>query len=75
MKYTLKEIVKDTIAEFSFYRQNNIYYTVKLPDGVYQFNIPLNDLGSATLVRSCRTITLMRYVRKSIADNTFVKVN
>jgi hypothetical protein len=70
---TLKQIVKDTVAHFSHYRQGYAYYTVAVGAETYLFPVNLEDLGSATLLRQHRTIELMRYVRKALADNTFVR--
>jgi hypothetical protein len=69
----LKKIVQGPNAKFSFYRQGNMYYTVPV-DGIdYVFPVSLEDIGSATLSAEFKAITLMRYIRKALADGTFVK--
>ena len=70
---TIKEIVKDNIAEFSFYRQNHLYYKIKIENDWYEFPIDIEDLGTATLDSPMRAITLMRYIRMAIEDNTLIK--
>jgi len=72
--FTIKEIVKDNIAEFSFYRQNYLYYKIKLNDDWYEFPIEIEDLGTATLDSPMRAITLMRYIRKAIEGNMFNRI-
>jgi len=39
----------------------------------YQFPISLEDSGGATLTAEFTAITLMRYIRKALADGTFVR--
>lgn len=75
MDVTLKQIVKDTTAHFSFYRSGNMFYVVVVEGVLYQFPVSLEDIGSATLTAYFKTITLMRYVRKALADGTFVKAS
>ena len=69
---TIKQIVKDNKATFSFYRQNVAYYNVTVDGVVYVFPVPVDDLGGATLNAEEKAITLMRYIRKALADGTFV---
>lgn len=71
---TIKEVVKNNTAEFSFYRQNYIYYKIKIQDDWYEFPIDIEDLGTATLVSPCKAITLMRYIRKAIEGNMLIKI-
>jgi hypothetical protein len=69
----LKKIVQNNIAKFSFYRQGTMYYNVTVEDVDYVFPVSLEDIGSATLSAEFKAITLMRYIRKALADGTFVK--
>jgi hypothetical protein len=75
MALTIKEIVKNNIAEFSFLRAGNAYYTVTVNDVVYLFPVPLEDIGGGSLFVEEKAITLMRYIRKALAEGTFVKAN
>jgi len=81
MNFKIMDIVKnDNIASFSYYRKGVMYYTVSFinsdtPNFVstHLFPVPLEDIGDATLEANIKAITLMRYIRKAIADGTFVK--
>ena len=73
MMPSIKQIVKDNIARFSFYRTGYMFYTVDVEGQKYQFPVPLDDIGGATLTCEFKAITLMRYVRKSLADGTFIR--
>ena len=70
----IKEIVKDNNpALLSFYRAGNIYYLVNVGGVGYHFPVSLEDIGGASLFRDEKAITLMRYIRKALADGTFVR--
>jgi hypothetical protein len=70
---TIKEIIKDNIAEFSFYRQGYLYYSIIVEGQKYEFPVDIKDLGDATVVKTHKAITLMRYIRKAVDGGTFVK--
>jgi hypothetical protein len=75
MKIT--EIVKETSAIFSHYKCGMMYYDVKRATGEWICTFPLDvtnveDIGSATLESTHKAITLMRYIRKAIKDETIV---
>ena len=66
-------VKNDNKAHFSYYRAGFFFYNTANEKGmVYQFPIPLDDLGQATLKKTEKAITLMRYLRQSIQDNTFI---
>ncbi len=69
----IKDIVKNNVARFSFYRAGNAFYEVEVDGTKYKFPVSLEDLGTATLLAEHKAITLMRYIRKAIEDKTFVK--
>jgi hypothetical protein len=73
MMPSIKEIVKDNMAWFSFYRTGNMFYTVEVDGQKYQFPVSLEDIGRATLTAEFKAITLMRFIRKALADGTFVR--
>ena len=75
MTPSVKQIVKNNTARFSFYRSGNIFYTVEVSGQTYQFPVPLEDIGGATLTAEFKAITLMRYTRKALVDGTFVKAS
>jgi len=60
-------------AHFSFYRAGHVYYAVEVDGQKYVFPLALEDVGNASLFATMKAITLMRWIRKSIADGTFVK--
>ena len=70
---TIKEIVKDNVARFAFYRAGNAFYEVEVAGTRYKFPVSLEDLGTATLLAEHKAITLMRYIRKALEDKTFVR--
>lgn len=68
---TLKELVKDGIrVQFNFYRNGVFYYIVVIPNHIYEFQVPLDDIGTATLHDYDKAITFMRWIRKSIEEKT-----
>lgn len=82
---TVGSIIKRIVgnAQFSFYRQSILYYRVLLrvddnfesdaPILTFSFPIPASDLDGATVNKSEKPITLMRYIRKALEDGTFVR--
>jgi hypothetical protein len=40
-----------------------------------QFPVPLDDIGTATLLATDKAITFMRWIRKAIQDGTLVNLN
>lgn len=70
---TIKSIVKNNYANFSFYRAGYAYYDVVVEGQPYRFPVSLEDLGTATLLAEHKAITLMRYIRKALEDRTFVR--
>lgn len=74
---TLKEIVKDTTSKFSHAIAGVLYYVVEVGDRKYQFPIDMNDrddVGTTTFVSEYKSITLMRYIRKAIEKDDFIKI-
>jgi hypothetical protein len=69
----IKTIVKNNTARFSFYRAGHMYYEVTVEGQTFRFPVSVEDLGTATLLAEHKAITLMRYIRKAVADRTFVK--
>lgn len=70
------DFVKDNNkAYFQFFRNGVLYYNVlHLTEAeYYQFQIPIEDLGNATVAHTEKALTLMRYIRKSIDNATMIK--
>ncbi len=75
----IKDIVKGHFVEFSFYRQGNFYYEVTCFTGddnekatVFQFSVPLDDIGTATLLPRDKAITFMRWIRKAQEEGSLI---
>jgi len=71
----IKDIVKGNTVHFARYRQGYAYYTVHVAAEAadYTFPVPLDDIGDATLLATDKAMVFMRYIRKALADKTFVK--
>lgn len=81
-EYDIKELVKNNFVFFDSYRQGNFYYRlcqqVKDETGqtnlYYLFPVPIDDIGTATLIATDKAITFMRWIRKAIQDKTFIRI-
>lgn len=70
---TLKEIVTlPAEAKFVHAIAGTLYYRITTDDVVVEFPI---DVGTTTFVASYKPITLMRYIRKAIANETLLIVD
>jgi hypothetical protein len=70
----IKDIAKDNHVRFLRYRHGVMYYSVSVPGkpNEFMFPVPLSDVGDATLDAQDKAIIFMRYIRKAIAEGTFV---
>ncbi len=59
----IKDIVKDQQAHFVYYRDHSLFYET---DSGFQFPVPIEDAGSATINSEEKAILLMRYIRKHL---------
>jgi hypothetical protein len=82
-KPTINQLVrKHGFAFFDFYRQGHFYYHIAIPNrddemGTperWQFNIPADDIGTATLSRTEKAITLMRWIRKALDSGELINI-
>lgn len=82
---TIKDLVSNgNTVTFDSYRQGVFYYNVaycteeQLQSDtavtIYQFPVPIDDIGTATLLKEDKAITFMRWIRKAIEDKTFIKL-
>jgi hypothetical protein len=62
-------------VHFQFYRAGHFFYAVEdfYSSELYEFPVPMDDIGNATLNRTDKAITFMRWIRKAIEDGTFIK--
>lgn len=73
--HTIAQIVKGTTAEFSYYKEDNMYYSVDVEGYKYEFPIDIankEDIGETRFDNTYKAITLMRYIRKAIANSSIV---
>jgi hypothetical protein len=77
----MKQLVKKNTATFSHYRNQHVFYNIGYEGRTFQFPICVDatdesyDIGNATLNGTEKAMTLMRYMRKAIANNTFVNIS
>jgi hypothetical protein len=78
----IKELIKGNFVKFDSYRQGNFYYKIIKSEqpalqgesSAYLFTVPVDDIGTATLLSEDKAITFMRWIRKAINDKTLVRV-
>lgn len=80
----IKELVQHNFVQFDSYRQGVFYYNIVEPIAVgighmhynklYQFMVPVDDIGTATLLAQDKALTYMRWIRKAIEDKTLLKL-
>lgn len=82
-EYDIKELIRGAQVTFAFYRQGHFYYTIpyhKKNEGgtinvhILQFPVPIDDIGTATMLATDKAITFMRWIRKAIEDKTLTRV-
>ena len=76
---TLKEIVTlPAEAKFTHAIAGTLYYRITTDNIVVEFPIDMNDkddVGTTTFVASCKPITLMRYIRKAMENETLITID
>ena len=69
MSILLKNLVKDTTAEFVCYRDGDLWYQIVGSDGqkqIFEFPVPIADTGTGIFPSQTKAITLMRWIRKHL---------
>ncbi len=74
MNATLKNLVKNTTAEFVCYRDGDLWYRIIAADEVattdratmFEFPVPIRDTGTGIFPAQVKAITLMRWIRKQL---------
>jgi hypothetical protein len=66
----------ENMAKFSHYCGGNLYYTVEVEGSTYIFDINTdpNEVGVAVFPNEIKAITLMRWIKKSIDKDEFIKI-
>lgn len=76
----IKDLIKNNAVFFDRFRAGIFYYEIyywlsqDVQDG-WSFPVPLEDIGDATLRESDKAIYFMRYIRKAIANGTFIPIS
>lgn len=76
---TLREIVTlPAEAKFTHAIAGTLYYRITTDNIVVEFPIDMNDkddVGTTTFVASYKPITLMRYIRKAMENETLITID
>ena len=72
--FNLTQIVKNNTVEFDSYRAGFFYYTVDVAEDRYRFPIEMNEVGTATMLKSDKALLYMRFIKKAIDGHQFIKV-
>ena len=76
---SLKEIVTlPAEAKFTHAIAGTLYYRITTDNIVVEFPIDMNDkddVGTTTFVASYKPITLMRYIRKAMENETLITID
>lgn len=72
---TISELVKNNSAKFVYFRDGNMVYDIVDESGkkVATFPIDVSDkaeVGNAAFEHTHKAITLMRYIRKAVKEET-----
>ena len=76
MKHTLKEIVTNTSAKLQHICAGKAYYNIEVEDSIYQLEIDSmeEEWKTTYLFPEFKAITLMRWIRKGMKDETFIQI-
>jgi hypothetical protein len=76
MKHTLKQIVTGTTANLTHVCAGKVYYQIDVENSSYQLEIDSteDEWKTTYLTPSFKAITLMRWIRKGIENETLIKV-
>ena len=70
----IKHVVRSNTVRFMRLRRGTAFYAVTTPSGTYEFPVDVADIGDATLLAEDRALLFMRYIRRAMADGTFVRI-
>ncbi len=54
----------DKTVQFSYYREGHFYY---MTDAGLVFPVPVDDIGTATMLAADKSVYFMRWIRKHLA--------
>jgi len=69
---SIKDMVKDNTVHFSHYKDGELWYRLEYDDGkIFDFPVPTDDVGNATMLVQDKALLFMRYIRKhlKVVDN------
>lgn len=72
MKIT--DLIKNNTVSFNRYRKGILYYSISFENEIYEFPVPIEDIGDATFNSVEKAILFMRYIRKAMDEKTLVKI-
>lgn len=65
----LKEMIKDNVVNFCYYKDGDLWYSLKHDNGkVFMFPVPVSDVGTATMMHQDKAILFMRWIRKQLKE-------
>ena len=69
----IKDMVKDKQVEFVQYREGNFIYRTECG---FEFPVPLDDIGNATMLAKDKAIYFMRYIKrhKDLIEGKYIAV-
>ena len=59
----IKEMIKNKKVTFLFYKEKELWYTTECG---FEFPVPINDVGTASMNAEDKAIMFMRWIRKQI---------
>lgn len=71
------DVVKNgNVARFDHFCGGNLYYTVVVNGSTYLFNISTDprEVGTGDFYSEMKAITLMRWIKKCIDNDEFIKI-
>jgi hypothetical protein len=74
MQINIVDLVKNNTVTLDSYRQGNLYYNINYNSETYQFTIPVDDVGTATMPKVDKAMYYMRWIKPAISENRFVKI-
>ena len=73
MRHTVKDLIKDKTAIYLYCKSGCLYYSIDVEDLKYTFPVDvtsIEEVGDATFGLEEKAIYLMRYINKSIKNET-----
>jgi len=68
--HTIKQIIENNTAQFSFYQEGKVYYSISVENDMYEFPIPIEEVGTGVLLRDEKAIYFMKWIKKAIETET-----